>query len=81
MPRGPSRRSRKKPTTVGGSTMGNVSTQSSAPLSIRGARAMAYAAKMPVKKVMTVEISAMRSEFTSGNQSMAYPPLKNGAGT
>jgi hypothetical protein len=60
----------KKPTTVGGSTIGIVKTVSQMPLTHPGRRTMRYAARMPVTNAKVVAITVMRSELYNGNKSI-----------
>ena len=62
-PKGPIVLSKKKPTTVGGSTIGSVKIQSRTPFTTPGIFAIEYAAKIPRKKIKIVEIDAIRSEL------------------
>ena len=77
--RGPSTRSSRYPTTVGGSTRGRVRITSRTPLTSRGSRAIAKAAQMPRKKRITVDMPAIRREFHRGNQSIAASGKKGSA--
>jgi len=68
----PKNTSRKKPTTVGGSTRGRVKTASQIPAPWR-IHATFHAANIPIKKVMTVAMPAALNDNVNGDQSMLFP--------
>ena len=70
----PKASSRKKPTTVGGSTRGRVISASISPWP-RFRRAAQQARPMPRKKVMTVAVTAVSSVMIRGLQSMVFSLL------
>ena len=72
--RGPRSISSRKPTTVGGSTSGSVSTTSASPHTTRGARDTTFARAMPRRNTTTVEAAATLSEFARGKRSMSFSP-------